>query len=145
MKVHMEQEILQENEKQAEENRTLFGSVLVVNLIGSPGCGKTTLLEHTAAALYIQRQALAFVRQFHPNEIAEAIIQQGAGIVISVFFACIPQNHADQPHTVLLAVIHIAVAAHIVVAVFSALGVLPVADISHPKPIVAGKIPLLRL
>lgn len=51
MKVHMEQEILQENEHQAEQNRAQFGKTLVVNLIGSPGCGKTTLLEKTLAAL----------------------------------------------------------------------------------------------
>lgn len=51
MKVHMEQEILQENEHQAEQNREQFGRTLVVNLIGSPGCGKTTLLEKTLAAL----------------------------------------------------------------------------------------------
>lgn len=51
MKVYMEQEILQENARQAEDNRALFGKVLVVNLIGSPGCGKTTLLEKTLAAL----------------------------------------------------------------------------------------------
>ncbi len=51
MKVYMEQEILQENARQAEDNRALFGKTLVVNLIGSPGCGKTTLLEKTLAAL----------------------------------------------------------------------------------------------
>ena len=51
MKVYMEQGILQENARQAEENRALFGKTLVVNLIGSPGCGKTTLLEKTLAAL----------------------------------------------------------------------------------------------
>ena len=54
MKVHMEQEILQENAHQAEENRTQFGKTLVVNLIGSPGCGKTTLLEKTLAAIGYQ-------------------------------------------------------------------------------------------
>ena len=36
MKVRMEQEILQENEYQAEENRRLFRRILTVNLIGSP-------------------------------------------------------------------------------------------------------------
>lgn len=51
MKVHMEQEILLENENQAKENRSLFGRTLVINLIGSPGCGKTTLLEKTLKAL----------------------------------------------------------------------------------------------
>ena len=40
MKVYMEQGILQENARQAEENRALFGKTLVVSLIGSPGWGK---------------------------------------------------------------------------------------------------------
>ncbi|MDD7409591.1 MAG: hydrogenase nickel incorporation protein HypB [Anaerovoracaceae bacterium] len=51
MKVYMEQDILQENDDQADENRLLFGNTLVVNIIGSPGCGKTTLLEKTIEAL----------------------------------------------------------------------------------------------
>ncbi len=51
MKVYMEQDILQENDNQADENRDLFGGTLVINIIGSPGCGKTTLLEKTIEAL----------------------------------------------------------------------------------------------
>ena len=52
MKVLMEQDILKENEHQAEENRGRFRQVLTVNLIGSPGCGKTTLLEKTLEGLF---------------------------------------------------------------------------------------------
>ncbi len=51
MKIHMEQEILQENEDQARMNHEMFGNTLVLNLIGSPGCGKTTILEKTLDAL----------------------------------------------------------------------------------------------
>lgn len=51
MKVLMEQEILKENENQANENRKTFSNTLVVNMIGSPGCGKTTILERTLEAL----------------------------------------------------------------------------------------------
>lgn len=51
MKIHVEQEILQENKYQADQNRAQFGRILVVNLIGSPGCGKTTLLEQMLNAL----------------------------------------------------------------------------------------------
>ena len=38
------------NEEAAEENRELFRSkgVRVLNMIGSPGCGKTSILEYTA-------------------------------------------------------------------------------------------------
>ena len=81
MKVHMEQEILQENEKQAEENRALFGSVLVVNLIGSPGCGKTTLLEHTAAALSGEVRMAVIEGDIYTTKDAERIEKLGLGVV----------------------------------------------------------------
>jgi len=40
-------------EKTADENRRTFedSGVFVMNLIGSPGCGKTSILEHTARHL----------------------------------------------------------------------------------------------
>ena len=45
--------ILSENDKIAEENRKLFADkgVFVINLMGSPGSGKTSLLELTLAKL----------------------------------------------------------------------------------------------
>ena len=45
--------ILGENDKIAEENRKLFSDkkVFVINLMGSPGSGKTSLLEKTIAKL----------------------------------------------------------------------------------------------
>ena len=47
------QDILEANEKLAEINRKIFveRGILVANLIGSPGCGKTTLLEETLVML----------------------------------------------------------------------------------------------
>lgn len=51
MKILFEQDILQENAYQAELNKSAFGDTLVINIIGSPGCGKTTLLEKTIDAL----------------------------------------------------------------------------------------------
>jgi len=52
VKVDIQQRILAENERQAQENRTLLRGhgILAVNLIGGPGCGKTTLLEATIRA-----------------------------------------------------------------------------------------------
>ena len=45
--------ILGANDEIAAENRAMFAekSVVVMNLLGSPGCGKTTLLEKTLAHL----------------------------------------------------------------------------------------------
>ena len=48
-RVPMEGKVLNENEKAAAELRAEFArhGIFVVNLIGSPGCGKTALLERT--------------------------------------------------------------------------------------------------
>ncbi len=81
MKVHMEQEILRENEKQAEENRALFNNLLVVNLIGSPGCGKTTLLEPTAAALSGEVRMAVIEGDIYTTKDAERIEKLGLGVV----------------------------------------------------------------
>ena len=53
MKVEVMKNILGENDKIAEENRQLFKekNVFVINLMGSPGSGKTSLLERTIANL----------------------------------------------------------------------------------------------
>jgi hydrogenase nickel incorporation protein HypB len=47
MKIVAAKKILKANDQLASENRTHFAQrrVLCVNLVGSPGCGKTTLLE----------------------------------------------------------------------------------------------------
>ncbi len=47
MKIVAAKKILKANDQIAEENRARFDAagVFVVNLVGSPGCGKTTLLE----------------------------------------------------------------------------------------------------
>ena len=53
MEVKVMKNILGENDKIAEENRKLFAEkkIFVVNLMGSPGSGKTSLLEKTLSAL----------------------------------------------------------------------------------------------
>jgi len=53
MKVKVFQDVLEANDRLAEMNRKLFSEngILVVNLIGSPGCGKTTLLQKTLMIL----------------------------------------------------------------------------------------------
>ena len=53
MKVVVKADILGQNEAAAAENAALFArhGIYALNLLGSPGCGKTSLLEQTLAAL----------------------------------------------------------------------------------------------
>lgn len=53
LKVEVMKNILGENDKIAEENRRIFKekNIFVINLMGSPGSGKTSLLELTIANL----------------------------------------------------------------------------------------------
>ncbi len=53
MKVSVVRNILEANERIAEQNKALFQEhhLLVINLMSSPGAGKTTLLEKTIDAL----------------------------------------------------------------------------------------------
>jgi len=50
MKINVMQDVLQANDRIAEENKQLFrkNRNLVLNLMSSPGAGKTSLLEKTA-------------------------------------------------------------------------------------------------
>ena len=53
MKINVMQDVLQANDRIAEENRRVFqkNHNLVLNLMSSPGAGKTSLLEKTAELL----------------------------------------------------------------------------------------------
>ena len=53
MKIVAAKKLLKANDQLAEENRLRFNTqgVLAVNVVGSPGCGKTTLLEALFARL----------------------------------------------------------------------------------------------
>jgi len=53
MKISVVKNILEANQRIAEENRKRFseGKLLVINLMSSPGAGKTSLLEKTILAL----------------------------------------------------------------------------------------------
>lgn len=53
VKVDVEEMVLSKNQEIAEKNRALFHAmnVLVINLVSSPGAGKTTILERTLAEL----------------------------------------------------------------------------------------------
>ena len=81
MKVRMDQEILQENAHQAEENRRLFRRILTVNLIGSPGCGKTTLLEKTLEALAGEFRMAVIEGDIYTTKDAQRIQDRGVPVV----------------------------------------------------------------
>ncbi|WP_100489569.1 hydrogenase nickel incorporation protein HypB [Sporolactobacillus pectinivorans] len=53
MKITLEKDVMENNDRAAEFNRQLFQKTgtLVINIMSSPGSGKTTILEKTAAAL----------------------------------------------------------------------------------------------
>src|SRR4030042_2251495 len=53
MKIKNAQKILAKNEDCASENRKFFkrNNILCINMISSPGSGKTTILEKTAKAI----------------------------------------------------------------------------------------------
>lgn len=53
MKVTLEKDVMENNDRAAEFNRRLFQKTrtLVINIMSSPGAGKTTILEKTVAAL----------------------------------------------------------------------------------------------
>jgi hydrogenase nickel incorporation protein HypB len=57
--VEVQEKILSGNERQAAHNRAHFGEhgVLAINLMGSPGAGKTAVLEATARSLAGRRLA----------------------------------------------------------------------------------------
>lgn len=81
MKVLLEQEILQENKNQAEENRASFSDALVINLIGSPGCGKTTILEKTIDALSGEFRMAIIEGDIYTAKDAQRIEKHGIPVV----------------------------------------------------------------
>lgn len=81
MKVILEQEILLENEIQADQNRIRFGTTLVINLIGSPGCGKTTILEKTIDALSGELRMAVIEGDIYTTKDAERIENHGVSVV----------------------------------------------------------------
>ena len=85
MEVKVYQDILEANDSLAEMNRKKFKEqgILVVNLIGSPGCGKTTLLEKTLAALRERGNARPAVVEgdLETSRDAERIARSGVPVV----------------------------------------------------------------
>ncbi|CEP67548.1 Hydrogenase accessory protein HypB [Moorella glycerini] len=81
MKVIMAQKILQANQDIAEQNRKRLSQILTVNLIGSPGAGKTALLERTIASLKREFTVGVIEGDIYTTLDAERIAGQGVEVV----------------------------------------------------------------
>ncbi len=96
MEVKVMKNILGENDKIAEENRKLFRekNIFVVNLMGSPGSGKTSLLEKTLSALSEKINVAVIEGDLFTAKDAERIERQNVSVVqINTAGGC----HLDAP------------------------------------------------
>jgi hydrogenase nickel incorporation protein HypB len=83
LKITVVKNILEANERIAEENRKLFQKegVTVINLMSSPGSGKTSLLERTIEALRAQVRIGVIEGDIESTKDAERISQTGVQAV----------------------------------------------------------------
>ena len=83
MKISVVKNILEANQRIAEENRQRFsqGRVLVINLMSSPGAGKTSLLERTIQALKDEFRVGVIEGDIQSTYDAERIGRTGAPVV----------------------------------------------------------------
>ena len=83
MEVKVMKNILGENDKIADANRKLFADkkVFVVNLMGSPGSGKTSLLEKTLSALSEKISVAVIEGDLFTAKDAERIEKQNIPVV----------------------------------------------------------------
>lgn len=83
MKISVVRNILEANERIAEQNRDLFNenNLFVINLMSSPGAGKTTLLEKTIDALKGDLRIGIIEGDIQSSEDAQRIAQKGVPVV----------------------------------------------------------------
>ncbi|MGB9698998.1 MAG: hydrogenase nickel incorporation protein HypB [Thermodesulfobacteriota bacterium] len=83
MKIAVVKNILEANERLAEENRRLFyeRGLLVINLMSSPGAGKTSLLEKTILSLKDDLRFGVIEGDIQSTYDAERIEKTGAQVV----------------------------------------------------------------
>lgn len=77
------QSVLQKNQRLAADNRDLFAAqnLLVLNILSSPGSGKTTFLERTLTDLHPQMPAAAIVGDLATENDGERLRRSGAAVV----------------------------------------------------------------
>jgi hydrogenase nickel incorporation protein HypB len=83
MKVSVVRNILEANERIAEQNRTLFSEnrLFVINLMSSPGAGKTSLLERTIDALKGELRIGVIEGDIQSTRDAERVAKKGIPVV----------------------------------------------------------------
>nr|HID59134.1 hydrogenase nickel incorporation protein HypB [Desulfobacterales bacterium] len=83
MKITVVKNILEANDRIAEDNRRLFeeSGLLVINLMSSPGAGKTSLLEHTIDALSGRLRIGVIEGDIQSSADAERISRKGIQVV----------------------------------------------------------------
>jgi hydrogenase nickel incorporation protein HypB len=91
VKVRLASRLLEANEKVAERNRKFFRErgVYVVNLMSSPGSGKTSILERTISGLAGNIPLAVIEGDIYTSQDAERIEQKGTPVVqINTSGAC---------------------------------------------------------
>jgi len=83
MKISVVRNILEANERIAEDNRRLFNenNLFVINLMSSPGAGKTSLLERTIDVLKGNLRIGVIEGDVQSSEDAERIAKKGIPVV----------------------------------------------------------------
>jgi hydrogenase nickel incorporation protein HypB len=83
MKIPVVRNILEANDRIAQQNRELFDEhgVCVINLMSSPGAGKTSLLERTIVALKDDLRIGIIEGDIQSSQDAERIAQTGVPVV----------------------------------------------------------------
>jgi hydrogenase nickel incorporation protein HypB len=83
MKVSVVRHILEANERIAEQNRALFqeNRIFVINLMSSPGAGKTSLLERTIDALKEEIRMAVIEGDIQSSRDAERVAEKGVPAV----------------------------------------------------------------
>ena len=83
MKISVIKNILEANDRIAQENRTIFDEkgLMVINLMSSPGAGKTCLLEKTVNALNDDLRIGVIEGDIQSSKDAERIAKSGIPVV----------------------------------------------------------------
>jgi len=83
MEIQVMEDILGKNDQIAMENQVLFKKegIFVLNLLGSPGSGKTSLLEKTMAALKDELHMAVIEGDLFTSKDADRIAQYGVPVI----------------------------------------------------------------
>lgn len=83
MEIKVVRKVLDANEKMADQNRLMFkdNGVFVVNVMSSPGSGKTTILERTLTNIMPEIKSAVIVGDVSTTHDADRLAKSGAPVV----------------------------------------------------------------